>query len=300
MNRLWQDARYGWRMLVKRPGFTFVAVLTLALGIGANAAIFSVVNGVLLKPLPYPHPEQLVRVFESSRSQPRFPMSPGDFLDYRDQNTSLSSLAIYTRQDMELALGDRPEQLSAMRVSADFFATLGFEPLLGREFRREDEAPNNTHVAILSYALWKRSFAGDPDIVGKSVTLSGESYTVVGVMPAGVQHVGGDYRSTPHGESVDVWWPMELSAKSPRFAHFVNAIGRMKTGVTREQAEADFNVVAGRLAEQHPNTNAGWQIRVNALTQEIVGRARTTLLVLLGRALGARRSALAARAPAFD
>src|SRR5512132_1267943 len=125
MNILKQDVRYGWRMLVKRPGFTLVAVMTLALGIGANAAIFSVVNGVLLKPLPYPQPEQLVRVFESSRSQPRFPLSPGDFLDYRDQNTSLDHLALYTQSDLELAMGDRPEQLSALRVSADFFATLG-------------------------------------------------------------------------------------------------------------------------------------------------------------------------------
>src|SRR6185369_6147867 len=131
-------------------------------------------------------------------------------------------------------LGDRPEQLSAMRVSSDFFATLGFQPLLGRDLRREDEAPGNTHVVVLSYGLWKRRFASDPEIVGKAVTLSGVPYTVVAVMPAGVQHVGGDYRSTPHGESVDVWAPMELDAKSPRFAHFVNAIGRMKAGVTRE------------------------------------------------------------------
>src|SRR5918911_345323 len=155
MSTLIQDLRYGARMLVKRPGFTLVAVMTLALGIAANAAIFSVVNGVLLKPLPYPHPEQLVRLFESSRSQPKFPMAPGNFLDYRDQNDSLEHLALYTRGDMELALGDRPEQLAGMRVSADFFATLGFQPLLGREFRREDEAPGNTHVAILSHGLWQ-------------------------------------------------------------------------------------------------------------------------------------------------
>ena len=282
MNTLLQDLRYSVRLLLKSPSFALVAVITLALGIGANTAIFSVVNAVLLKPLPYPHPEQLVRVFESSSTQPRFPMSPGDFLDYRDQNTTLDNLAIYTRNDLELSLGERPEQLSAMRVSAGFFATLGFEPLLGREFRRDDEVPGNTHVAILSHALWQRRFAGDPEIIGQAVLLSGEAFTVVGVMPAGVQHVGGDYRSTPHGESVDGWWPMALNAKSPRFAHFVNAIGRMKAGVAREQAEADFNVIAERLAQEHPNTNSGWQIRINGLHQEIVGRARTPLLVLLG------------------
>jgi putative ABC transport system permease protein len=285
MQTIMRDLRYGLRLLVKRPGFTFVAIITLALGIGANTAIFSVVNGVLLKPLPYPHPEQLVRIFESSRSQPKFPMSPGNFLDYRDQNTTLDNLALFTRGDLELALGGRPEQLTGMRVSADFFATLGFHPLIGREFTRADEAPDNTHVVILSHNLWQRRFGSDPNIVGQIVTLSGEPFTVVGVMPAGVQHVGGDYRSTPHGESVDAWWPMELSPQSPRFAHFVNTIGRMKTGVTGEQAEADFNVIAARLAEQHPGTNSGWQIRIIALHQEIVGRARTTLLVLLGAVL---------------
>ncbi|MFL6276642.1 MAG: ABC transporter permease [Blastocatellia bacterium] len=282
MHTIIQDLRYGLRLLLKRPGFTFVAIITLALGIGANTAIFSVVNGVLLKPLPYPHPEQLVRVFESSRTQPRFPMAPGNFLDYRDQNTTLENLALYTRNDLELALGDRPEQLSGMRVSADFFATLGFQPLLGREFSRADEAPDNTHAVILSHGLWQRRFGSDPNVIGQVVPLSGEPFTVVGVMPPGVQHVGGDYRSTPHGESVDVWWPMELSTKSPRFAHFTNTVGRMKAGVTSDQAEADFNVIAGRLAEQYPNTNSGWQIRVRPLHQEIVGRARTTLLVLLG------------------
>ncbi|MEN3334844.1 MAG: hypothetical protein V7641_4209 [Blastocatellia bacterium] len=282
MNTLLQDLRYSLRMLMKRPGFTLVAVLTLALGIGANTAIFSVVNAVLLKPLPYPHPERLVRAFESSNTQPKFPLSPGDFLDYRDQNTTLENFALYTRNDLELALGDLPEQLSAMRVSAGFFDTLGFQPLLGREFRREDEATGNTHVVILSHSLWQRRFASDPEVIGKLVTLSGEPFTVVGVMQAGVQHVGGDYRSTPHGESVELWWPMELNAKSPRFAHYVNAIGRMKAGVTRAQAEADFNVIAERLAEQYPNSNSGWQIRLYALHQEIVGRARMTLLVLLG------------------
>ena len=282
MVNFWQDLRYGARILLKKPGFTFIAVITLALGIGANTAIFSVVNGVLLKPLPYPHPDRLVRVFESGSTQPKFPVTPGSFLDYREQNSTLDNLAIYTRDDLELSAGGQPEHLPAMRISADFFATLGFQPLLGREFRRDDEAPGNTHVVILSHALWQRRFGGDPEIAGKVVSFSGEPFTVVGVMPAGVQHVGGEYRSTAHGESVDAWWPMELGPKSVRFAHFLNAVGRMKAGVTREQTEADFNVIAARLAAEHPNTDAGWQIRIYTLYQEIVGRARTTLLVLLG------------------
>jgi predicted permease len=276
-----QDIRYGFRMLLKNPGFTAVAVLTLALGIGANTAIFSVVNGVLLKPLPYASPDRLVRVFESSTGQPRFPMSPGNFLDYRDQNSTFEAFALFTRNDLELSLDERPERLSAIRVSAGFFETLGIQPMLGREFRREDEVPDNNRVAILSQAVWQRRFGGDPDIVGRGITLSGNPFTVIGVLPAGVQHVGGDYRSLPHGDSVDVWWPMSLSSKSPRFAHFVNTVGRMKPGVPLEQAEADFNAIADRLAREHPNTNDGWRIRIHSLHEEIVGKTRPTLLVLL-------------------
>ncbi len=136
MNMLWQDLRFGARMLWKTPGFTVVAVITLALGIGANTAIFSVVNGVLLKPLPYRAPDELIRIFESSQAQPKFPMSGGNFQDYREQNSTLAGLALYTRQDLELSQDDQPEQLAALRVTAGFFDLLGVQPLLGREFRR--------------------------------------------------------------------------------------------------------------------------------------------------------------------
>src|SRR5678816_680621 len=189
---MFQDLSYGLRMLLKDKGFTFVAILTLALGIGANTAIFSVINGVLLKPLPYRAPEQLVRVFESSEAQPRFPMSGGNFQDYRDQNSTLTGLALYTRQDLELSQNERPVRLAALRVTAGFFDLLGAQPLLGREFRREDELPDNNQVVIFSHGLWQRRFNSDPNIIGKAVTLSGRPFTVVGVMPAGVQHVGGD------------------------------------------------------------------------------------------------------------
>src|SRR5689334_10333282 len=282
MQTLWQDLRYGIRMLLKNPGFTAVAVVTLALGIGANTAIFSVVNGVLLKPLPYRQPEQLVRLFESSTGQPKFPMAKGNFQDYREQNATLSGLALYTRQDLELSRDDRPEQLAGLQVTAGFFDLLGVRPLLGREFRREDEMPNSGAVVILSHALWQRRFSADPDIVGKAVTLSGRPFTIVGVMPPGVQHVGGDYRSMPHGESVDLWWPIELRPQASRGSHFCNAVGRLKPGVSVGQASTDFNVIAARLAEQFPNTNQGWRISIKPLHEEIVGRAQTTLLVLFG------------------
>jgi predicted permease len=282
MNTLWQDLRYGARMLIKKPGFTLIAVITLALGIGANTAIFSVVNGVLLKPLPYRAPEELIRIFETSQAQPRFPMSGGNFQDYRDQNSTLAGLALYTRQDLELSLDDRPERLAALRVSAGFFDLLGVQPLLGREFRREDELPDNNAVVILSNRLWQRRFNSDPGVVGRAVTLSGRPFTVGGVMPSGVQHVGGDYRSMAHGESVDVWWPVALRPQANRGAHFLNAVGRLKPGVPLAQASADFNAITERLAEQFPNTNRNWRITIQPLHEEIVGRAQTTLLVLFG------------------
>jgi predicted permease len=284
-DEMFQDLRFGIRLLFKTPGMTLVAVLTLALGIGANAAIFSVVNGVLLKPLPYPEPERLVRAFESTQGQPKFPMSPRNFLDYREQNTVLESFVIYTRDDLELSLDNRPERLSALRISSGFFQTLGFQPLLGREFTRDEESPDNNRVVILSHGLWQRRFGSDPTMIGQKITLSGNPYTVVGVMPAGLQHVGGEYRSFPHGEGVDVWWPMNLSLKSPRFAHFLNTIGRLKPGVTRETAEAEFNVIADQLAQQYPNTNKNWRIRMITLHEELVGRTRTMLFVLFGAVL---------------
>lgn len=282
MQTLWQDLRFGARMLLKSPGFTLVAIATLAIAIGANTAIFSVVNGVLLKPLPYRAPEQLIRLYERSQTTPKFPMALGNFQDYRAQNTTLSGLALYTGQDMELAQDNRPERLSAMGITAGFFDLLGVQPMMGREFRQEDELPGNNAIVILSYKLWERRFNSDSGIVGKAITLSGRPYTVVGVLPPGVQHVGGDYRSTAHGESVDVWGPIELPPQAGRGAHFCNAIGRMKPGVSIAQADADLNAIAERLAQQFPNTNQSWRIGVKSLHEEIVGNSRTSLLVLFG------------------
>jgi len=282
MRNILQDLRYGARMLRKNSGFTLIAVLTLALGIGANTAIFSVVNGVLLKPLPYREPEQLIRLFESSQTQPKFPMARGNFQNYREENATLAGLALYTRRDMELSQDGKPERLAALGVTAGFFELLGVRPLLGREFRREDELPNNSSVVILSHALWQRRFNGDPDVVGKAVTLAGRPFTIVGVMPPGAQHVGGDYRSMPHGATVDLWGPLEIPPQAERGAHFCNAIGRLKPGVTLDQGAADLNMIAGRLARQFPNTNQGWRIAIQPLREEIAGRARTTLLALFG------------------
>jgi predicted permease len=277
-----QDVRYGLRVLLKRPGFTLLTVLTLALGIGACTAIFSVVNGVLLKPLPYRNPDRLIRIFERNSRQPKFPMAMGNFQDYREQNSTLESLALYTRRDVELATDDQPERLAALGVTSDFFDVLGVAPMLGQGFHRENELPENNSVVIFSYGLWQRRFNSDPDIIGKPITLSGRPFTILGVMPPGIQHVGGDYRSTPHGESVDAWWPLEMRPQASRGPHFCNVVGRLKPGVSVAQADADFNAIAGQLAEQYPRTNQGWSIAVEPLHEVLVGRTRTTLWVLLG------------------
>jgi predicted permease len=280
-DEMFQDLRFGLRMLRKNPGFTSVAVFTLALGIGANTAIFSVVNGVLLKPLPYPEPERLVRVFQNIMNFPKAPMSPADFRDYREQNTTFESLAGYFRQDLELAQEEKAERLMGMRASSGYFQTLGLEPMLGREFTREEEIPDESAVVILSHGLWQRRFDGDPKIVGKTIRLSGKSFTVVGVAPAGLQHVGGGYRPLPHGESVDIWWPMRLGPNRPRGALIVNVIGRLKPGVTRQQAEAEFDLIAARLAEQYPGPYRKAKTITQPLREEIVEGSQRALLLLL-------------------
>jgi predicted permease len=282
MDNITQDLRFGLRMLIKNPGFTAVAVFTLALGIGANAAIFDVVNGVLLKPLPYKDPDRIVRVFESHPRFPTFPISPANFLDYRERNDVFDDFATFARGDLDLSINDRPERLTGMRVSHGFFHLLGFEPELGRTFVRTDELKGSERVAIISQALWERSFGKDPAIIGSPLTLSGMSFTVVGVMGPGLQHVGGDYRSLPHGGDVDVWWPLGLDPEV-RTSHFLNAIAKLKPGITREQAEAQMNVIALQLEAQYPE-DKDWRIRLVSLREEIVGGAQTMLLILFGAA----------------
>ncbi len=282
MDNLTQDLRFGLRLLRKNPGFTAVAVFTLALSIGANAAIFDVVNGVLLKPLPYKEPDRIVRVFENSPRFPKFPISPANFLDYRERNDVFDDFATFARGDLDLSVNDRPERLTGMRVSNGFFHLLGFEPELGRAFLPIDEINGNEHVAVISRALWERSFGKDAAIIGAPVTLSGMSFTIIGVIGSGLQHVGGDYHSLPHGGNVDVWWPLTMDPKV-RTSHFLNAIARLKPGITREQAEARMNVIAQQLEEQHAE-DKDWRISIVPLRDEIVGGAQTMLLILFGAA----------------
>jgi predicted permease len=276
------DLKFALRQLCKNPGFTTVTVVTLALGIGANTAIFSLVNGILLKPLPYRDPEQLVRLFQSNSGTPKFPISAGAFQDYREQNRTLSEFALYTREDLDLSRDDRPERLPSLRVTSGYFEALGVQPLLGRTFSRQDEVPGNQKSAILSNHLWRRRFNADPRIVGQAITLSGEAFTVIGVMPAGVQHIGGNYRSMAYGESVDLWWPISLRPQDDRGSHYMNGVGRLKPGVTLKQAASDFDVISKRLELQFPGTDQGWHIAIYPLHDEVVGQTQKVLFVLFG------------------
>jgi len=276
-----QDVRYALRQLTANPGFTAVITLTLALSIGANSAIFSVIEGVLLKPLPYPHAEQIVRLFLSSSEFPKFPLNPFDFRDFRARNKSFLSMAAFTRGDIQLSGSGEPLALSGFRITAGYFGVLGLKPELGREFDRNAEIPGNGRQVILSDRLWRTRFNAAPDIVGRKVTLNMQPYTVIGVMPAGTEHPGNDYHSLPYGESVDVWWPFEFAGNpAQRGSHYIEGIGRLKDGVTVEQADAEMNALMAQLERE--NGGGAWKVLVIPLYREIVGANQRMLLVLLG------------------
>jgi putative ABC transport system permease protein len=270
---LLQDLRYAVRQLLKSPGFTAVAVLTLALGIGANTAIFSVVNGVLLRPLPYPDADSLVRVHEIVPQYGRFAVAPPNFYDWREQNTVFERMAMVQTGSVTLAQGELPERLPWAGVSWDLFELLRVQPIMGRSFAPEEDVPGKANVVVLSHGAWQRRFGGDPGVVGRPMNLDGASYTIIGVMPAGFYF--------PSRET-EIWTPVAI-ANNPqsRGAHFVIAFARMKPGVTVEQADAEMKTIAARLAEQYPDKNAGETAEVVVLHEQMVGRIRPALLTLL-------------------
>jgi predicted permease len=278
-----QDLRYAVRMLGKSPAFALVIVLTLALSIGANSAIFSVIDGVLLKPLPYPQAERIARVFYRSAEYAKFPMNPWDFLDFRARNRSFETFAMYTHADVQLSgTNSDPVKLSAFRISSGYFRVLGVQPARGREFDFSEERPGNGNVVILSDQVWRRQFGAAPDILGRKVLLDSQPYTVVGVMRAGVDHPGNSYNSVAYGDNVDAWTPFTFSGNpNNRGSHYIEGIGRLKAGVTVEQAAADFSGIMTELASRH-ETEQGWTIYMVPLFQEIVGPVHKMLLVLLG------------------
>ena len=283
---LWQDLRYGRRMLLKHPGFTFIAVLILALGTGVNTALFSVVNAVLLRPLPYAEPERLAQVYEARPpGDDRFAFSLANFVDHRDQQTGFEQMAAYFRRDANLTGAGEPERVQLAIVSASCFPLLRVQPLLGRGFLTEEETPGKHRVAVLSYGLWQRRFGADPGIVNKPVTLSGNVYTVVGVLPADFQFPN-PFGSNPLSEAapkVDLLAPMAYDPKNlgDRGSHFLQVLARLKPGVELAQAQAELRAIAGRLEQQYPDRNKGWTINVFALQDEVVRHVRPALLLLL-------------------
>ena len=273
---IWQDLRHAARMLLKNPGFTLIAVLTLALGIGANTIIFSVVNAVLLRPLPYRDPDRVMAIRETklpetSDSQ----VSPGNFLDWRKQNSIFSSLEAITVKDFNLVDVDDPERVRGMLATHGFLSMLGMRPQIGRDFLPEEDRPGHNKVVILGYGVWERRFGGDPNVLGRAITLDDQIYTVIGVMPP---NAGLRFRDT------DVWTPLAITAEQAQRhgSRYLMACGRLKPGVTLEEARLEMSHIADGLAKQYPDSNTGWNVRVVSLLDYAADWAKPRLLLLLG------------------
>ena len=281
---LWlQDARYALRQLWANPAFALTIILTLALSIGANSAIFSVIDGVLIRKLPYPHPERLVRLFLSNATYPRFPLNLFDFRDFRARNRSFESMAAFTRGDVQLSGSGEPVHLTGFGITSGYFRVLGLRPELGREFDYRAEIPGNGLQVILSDRLWRTRFGADPKIIGRKITLNMQPFTVIGVMPAGTEHPGNEYHAVAFGHSVDVWWPFSFGGDpNRRGSHYVEGIGRLRPGVSIESARAEMNAIMTELGREHPDFDSGWTVLVVPLYTEVVGADRQLLLVLLG------------------
>ena len=272
-----QDLRYGLRMLLKNPGFTIVAIIALALGIGANTAIFSVVNTVLLRPLPYKDPDRLVMVWEDNSKQgfPRDTPAAANYIDWRDQNHVFEGMAAMVEISFNLTGAGDPERIDGQRVSANLFSLLGINPQLGRAFLPEEDRPGANHVVIMSHGLWQRQFGADPAIIGKPINLNGESFTVVGVMPRGFQFPT---------RADQLWIPIAFDTTEARERgnHYLQVIARLKPGITLERTQAEMTTIAGRLEQQYPKTNTSIGAVVTPLHERVVGDIKPALLILLG------------------
>jgi putative ABC transport system permease protein len=276
MQTLWQDVRYALRILAKNPGFTAIAILTLALGIGANTAIFSVVDAVLLRPLPFKNPERLVWVSGKFPLGDQAAVSPGDFADYRAQNHVFEQWGACAFGDLlfNLSGNDKPQQVKGKLVTTGFFEALGVQPLLGRTFLPSDEQVSDPQVAILSNRFWRERFGNDPSVIGRSLQLDSKYMTVVGVMRTAL----------PLFSDPDLWVPAPFAnpGMAGRRGHFLRPIGLLKPGVSLSQAQADLDTIAARLAKSYPDTNEGWSLQLSPLQTALVGDVRPALLVILG------------------
>jgi predicted permease len=273
---VWQDLWYSIRALRRAPGFAAIAIVTLALGIGANTALFSVVNGVLLNPLPYPHAEQLAAMYGKTPGFDRGAVVYLNFLDWQRDARTFSSMAIYRNQDYNVTGRAEAERVNGLMISADFFSTFRVNPVLGHTFRQQDDRLGAAPVAILGGGFWSREFGSSPDVLGKPLVLNGKSYTVVGVIPASFQL---------YGRERDVYTPIgqwgDASFRDRRISVSAHAVGRLKPDVTLAQAKADMDVVARHLAEAFPVANQNAGITVVGMKEDVVGKVQPYLVVLL-------------------
>lgn len=279
MTMLGQDLKYAVRMLLKSPGFTVVAVLTLALGIGANTAIFSVINSVLLRPLPFKDPGRLVQLWETESAPGNYPLTGPDYLAWQSLNRTFDATSLYAwGRDYNASSAGETEPAAVTSTQGNFFSVLGVQPKLGRDFSAGEDQAGRNHVAILSYSFWQRHFGGRPDAIGKSIELNDEAYTLIGVMPSWFNFPSSAVAHT------DIWMPMDMSQKTltKRGWHSYRAIGRMKSGVTVAQARSDLATVAAGLAKLYPDNNAKVAAIVIPLKEGLTGDSRPALLILLG------------------
>jgi predicted permease len=280
MDTLLQDIRYGIRMVAKSPGFAAIAILTLALGIGANTALFSVVNGVLLNPLPYRQADRLVAIYAKNKEFSQgYSISYPNFLDWVRNQRSLSSLAAFREDDYNLTGMGEAERVKAEMVSADFFPVLGVNPVAGRLLRAEEDQAGAQPVALISGGFWKRKFGSSADTLGKTLVLNGVGYTVVGVIPADFHYQSGNFHDSDVYVPIGQW--NDPTFRDRHTSMGMDAVGRLKPGVTLEQAQADMDSVAQGLAEAYPDSNKGMGIALLPLKQDVVGEIRPFLLVLL-------------------
>ena len=274
MDTLLRDLRYSLRILIKEPGFTLLGILTLGLGIGATTAIFTVVDSVLLRPLPYKDSDRLVVALHGPEASS--PVSPADYFDYREQARSFDGLGAAQAWGGTLGGGDRPERVSGLQVSANLLEVLGVPALHGRTFVEGEDQPGRDRVAVLSYGLWQRRFGADPAIVGRDISVDGQSYSVVGVMPA-------TFRFAPFWQTrSELWVPLTLTARrTDRTGRSLRLFGRLRDGVSVAQAHQEMTAIAARLEREYPESNTGISIAVRPLLDKVVSGVRATLLALM-------------------
>jgi putative ABC transport system permease protein len=275
MDSLLRDLKFSVRSLMKRPGLTVIAIVTLAIGIGANSAIFSVVNALLVKPLPFPDPDRIVALWDKvpSRGVERNEVSIANYLDWRAQNKSLEQVGIYSWWSTNLTASDSPERVQGFQVTANFLDVLGVKPLLGRGFSAEEEQPGKDAVALLTYNLWQRRFGADPNIVNKTISANGITRTVVGVMPPDFNY--------PKGAEIYAPLPMTPELMRNRNNHSYLAIGRLRPGVSLPAAQAEFNTIASQLEKQYPEANTGRGVVIYPILKDTVRMYSTALWVMM-------------------